>query len=70
MWPEFVAPVNLFLSLKTQWRMGAAGAIGLDYNVLYHKMDRMKLEPEVYEQMESDIRVLEEAALKEINKRD
>lgn len=69
-WPDFVASVNLFYSLRTQWRMGAAGAIGLDYNVLYMKMDRMNLTQEQYEQLEYDIRVLEIAALKEINKKD
>jgi len=69
-WPDFVASVNLFYSLRTQWRMGAAGAIGLDYNVLYRKMDRMDLTEERYEQLEYDLRVLEIAALKEINKKD
>lgn len=69
-WPDFVASVNLFYSLRTQWRMGSAGAIGLDYNVLYRKMDRMNLTQEQYEQLEYDIRVLEIAALKEINKKD
>lgn len=69
-WPDFVASVNLFYSLRTQWRMGASGAIGLDYNVLYRKMDRMGLTEERYEQLEYDLRVLEIAALKEINKKD
>ena len=46
------------------------GPIGLDYNVLFHKMDRMNLDSEDYEQMEADIRTLETAALAEINKKD
>lgn len=33
-WPENLAAARLFMSMQTQWRMGPAGAIGLDYGVL------------------------------------
>ena len=69
-WPDFVDVVQLFYSIRTQWRIGAMGPTGLDYNVLFHKMDRMNLGSEDYEQMEADIRTLETAALVEINKKD
>jgi len=69
-WPDFLDPVQLFYRIRTQWRVGAMGPIGLDYNVLFHKMDRMNLDSEDYEQMEADIRTLETAALAEINKKD
>lgn len=59
----------LFEALGTQWRTGAMGLVGLDYNVAYHKMDRMGLEPERYEAMESDLRVMEDAALKELRRK-
>lgn len=43
--------------------MSPAGPYALDYNVLYHKLDRMSLAPDEYDQMEADIRILESAAL-------
>ena len=70
-WPENVAAVNLFSSLQTQWRTGGMGSpCGLDYGVLFHMMDRMKLSPADYKIMEEDIRVLELAALTAMNKKD
>lgn len=45
------------------------GPTGLDYNVLFHKMDRLGLEPEEYERLEADVRVMEFAALAVMNKK-
>lgn len=56
--------------MQTQWRAGAAGLLGLDYNTLFHKMDRMSLTPEEYDRMESDIRAMEYAALAAMNEKD
>jgi hypothetical protein len=53
----------LFASIQSQWRAGAAGLIGLDYNVLYKKLDRMKLTEEQYGEWEADICTMEFAAL-------
>ena len=53
----------LFNSLGTQWRTGAAGIIGLDYSVLYHKLDRMKLSESEYDDLEADVRTMESSAL-------
>ena len=69
-WTDFEKAVDLFSFLGTQWRMGANGAIGLDYNVVYHKLDRMKLSDDDYAQMEADIQVLETAALAELRAKD
>lgn len=33
-WPENLPAVNAFIALLTQWRVGMAGATGLDYGVL------------------------------------
>lgn len=63
-WPENWEAVKLFDFLGTQWRVGANGATGLDYNILYHKMDRMGLSAEEFERMEGDIRAMELVALK------
>lgn len=62
-WPDNLAAVNLFISMGTQWRVGAAGATGLDYNVMYRKMDRMDLTPEQYDDLEQDIGLMEDEAL-------
>lgn len=67
-WPENIEVVVLFNELSTQWRIGMSGATGLDYNVLFHKLDRLVLTNEEYQAVESDIRTMEYAALKEMRK--
>lgn len=47
--------------------MGMSGPTGLDYNVLYHKMDRLGLTPEEYDALEQDIAVMEAEALAVMN---
>ncbi len=68
-WPENWAAVSLFADLQTQWRAaGMGGFIGLDYNVLFRKLDRMALDNEQYNQLEDDIRVMEYEALSVMSK--
>ncbi len=68
-WPENWDAVSLFADLQTQWRVaGMGGFIGLDYNVLFRKLDRMNLETEEYNQREDDIRVMEFEALSVMSK--
>lgn len=67
-WPENVEAINLFCKISSQWRVGPGGPYGLDYNVLYQKMDRMGLTPERYEELEDEIRTLEDGALEEMRK--
>lgn len=53
--------------MQTQWRMGpSSGPYGLDYNVLYHRMDRMELSAERYKELEACIRLMEYEALDEM----
>jgi hypothetical protein len=33
-WPENVDTVQMFVDVQTQWRVGGAGVIGLDYAVV------------------------------------
>ncbi|WP_420867776.1 DUF1799 domain-containing protein [Achromobacter denitrificans] len=68
-WPENEAAFMLFLSLRSQWRIGMGGATGLDYCALFHKMDRLDLGPDQYEELEDQVRILEFAALEEINRK-
>ena len=69
-WPDNMPAINLFLTLSTQWRGLGMGPSGLDYNVLFARMDRMKLPDQEYEWMFDDVRVIEAEALKIINKKD
>jgi hypothetical protein len=65
---EHLPAVLLFDEMGTQWRCGPTGAYGLDYNVLFHKLDRMKLNRDEYDELEYQIRILEGAALEEMRK--
>ena len=47
-----------------------SGYTGLDYNVLFARMDRMQLPDQEYEWLFDDVRVIEAEALKIINKKD
>lgn len=69
-WPENLLAYNLFVYIRTQWRGAGMGVIGLDYTPLHHKMDRMGLSPEAYVDLESDIQVMEAAAIGAMNERD
>lgn len=59
----------LFFALRSQWLVGMAGATGLNYVALFHKMDRMNLTAEQYDELEEQMRVLEFAALEEMNRK-
>ena len=69
-WPENMQAVSVFCTIQTQWRTGMNGPTGLDYNVLFTRMDRLKLSEQDYEWMLDDIRVIEAAALTAMNKKD
>lgn len=68
-WPPNMVPLNVFMDLCTQWRMGSSGPVGLDYNVLFHKLDRMKLPDDEYERIERAVRSMEDEALTVLWKR-
>lgn len=53
----------MFHELQTQWRTCDAGLIGLDYNVLYKKLDRLGLSREDSDRLEDDVRTMEFEAL-------
>jgi hypothetical protein len=68
LWPENWPPIELFNQLSTQWRTGPGGAIGLDYNVIFHELDRRSLSTHDYDEMMASIRHIERAALEEMQK--
>lgn len=67
LWPENMPAIHLFSSLSTQWRHGMNGPTGLDYNVLFSRMDRMKLSERDYDWLFDDVQVIEREALSAIN---
>jgi len=62
-WPDNWQAVMLYVAMSTQWRTGPGGAVGLDYNVLYHKLDRLKLSAERYDELEAEVAAMENEAL-------
>lgn len=60
-WPDNLIVVNVFVSMSTQWRTGAAGATGLDYTALEATMRMLGVEANG--ELLEDIRVLESSAL-------
>lgn len=61
--PENWGALDVFMSLSTQWRVGAAGPTGLDYNVLPALM-RMKAIPRSdWPATLENIQVMEDKAL-------
>jgi hypothetical protein len=68
-WPENHEVFSLFATLQTQWRTGASGPSGLDYNTLYSTMNLMSIAPEKQLELLADIRVMESAALTEIHRK-
>lgn len=69
-WPECWPAVQLFSSLATQWRVWFSGATGLDHNVMFHRMDRMGLSREEYDELEQDVQLLEREALGVMREKD
>lgn len=44
-WPDNRQAVEVFLAMRTQWRVGAGGPIGLDYGVLPEIWRRLRVAP-------------------------
>ncbi|WP_268750512.1 DUF1799 domain-containing protein [Paracidovorax avenae] len=66
-WPENADAFFLFRDLATQWRVAMGGPTGLDHNVLLLRLDRMRLADDDRDQLDADVRVMELAALEQMN---
>ena len=64
MWPA----AALFSAMGTQWRAGPNGPIGLDYGALPTVLRMLRAEREEWPGLFDDLRVIERAALDEMNK--
>jgi len=67
-WPDNWPAARLFMSIGNQWRGGNGLPIALDYGVLFHRLDRMKLSDDDYEQMFRDVKALEAGAIQVMSK--
>lgn len=68
-WPENKAPLDLYLAICTQWRVGPGGLVGLDHTVVHHRLDRMNLTPRQYDDLLAAMGIVERAALKVLNEK-
>lgn len=66
-WPENWQAFCLLCDIRTQWR---GAGMGLDYNVMFRKMDRMSLSPAQYDELEADMRVMEDAVMTAMREKD
>lgn len=70
MWPENVPALEMFQRVGTRWVAGRSGVIGLRWEAIYPLMDRLGLPDDEWEALLRDMEVMEQAALKVINRRD
>ena len=66
-WPDNHAAFILFNNLSTQWRVGMGGPTGLDYAAVYPLLDRAAKDQQEWDELFSDIKVMEGAALKQMS---
>ena len=64
-WPDNWPAFEIFISLQTQWQVGMSGRTGLRYEALYPLLDRVAT-GDGWEELFSDVRTLEYAALKQM----
>ena len=58
---------RVFEAVFTQWRIGFNGPTGLDYAAVYPLLDRIAKDPQEWDDLFSDIQVMEGAALKQMS---
>lgn len=68
LWPENVRPVEVFIGLKTQWRVAHCGRTGLDYPALPITFRLMGIPRKEWPDLFEALQVLEAAALDEMYK--
>jgi hypothetical protein len=62
-WPDNWTAVQTFIAMSTQWRVGMAGATGLDYGVLPAVLRLTGVPVKERSQAFEGIRVMEDAVL-------
>lgn len=69
LWPENVLPNDVFLAMGSQWRVGMAGATGLDYGALPAVLKLMRVPKGERIDVFDCLRVMEAAALRVMHAR-
>ena len=60
--------VEVFAALGTQWRVGGMGSvIGLDYAAIPPVLRMLRVKPAAWPELFGDLRVMERAALAQMN---
>lgn len=60
----------MFQRVGTRWVVGMGGITGIRWEAVYPLMDRLKLEPEAWDDLLADMEVMERAALEVLNRKD
>ncbi len=66
LWESNWPAIQLFTQIQTQWRVGMNGPTGLDYNVVYHELDRRSLKADEYDDIMGGMRTIESEALRHL----
>jgi hypothetical protein len=67
-WPDNATAVNVFIAMSTQWRVGVAGATGLDYSALPTVMRLVGVPRGEQSDVFDSLRTMEDAALAAMRK--
>lgn len=67
-WPENELPLSVFREVSSQWRFGPQGPTALDWNIVFRVMDLMGIKSKRQLNVIAAIRIMENAALRQINK--
>lgn len=62
-WPDNLAALNVFSSMVTQWRVGMAGATGLDYSAMESVLRLTGTPRADWPDVFDDVRLMEGAVL-------
>ena len=61
--------LQLFRTYSTQWRVGANGPVGLDFNVFHHALDRKGVTGEAFDEWIDKLTTIESAALAQLRRK-
>jgi Phage related hypothetical protein (DUF1799) len=67
-WPDVWAPLQIFIALSTQWRVGASGSTGLDYAAVPVVLRMRRVSRDQWESIFNDLQVMESEALKTMSR--
>ena len=68
-WPENLQAYQMLQRIGSRWVGGMGGVTGIRWEAVYPLMDRLGLDSAAWDDLLSDLEVMEAAALKAINKK-